>query len=215
MEDRDAIEAQLAPNKQQTAFSLSRFIPLLQERILVLNPFTRMFLVQWITLLDSIPDLELISYLPSFLDGLFKFLNDTNQDVVTSTQHVLERFLDEIKLIARVKRDLADNHKLSMTASGPISPSEAENKAAEPRDEESRAPESRDAKSPDQNGGSDGSSDSGSELSLQGDSGSGDGDWIPGQDVYVDHPKILAILVEFLRDTSGERAVCPPRILAS
>lgn len=30
-----------------TAFSLPRFIPLLQERIHVLNPFTRSFLVSW------------------------------------------------------------------------------------------------------------------------------------------------------------------------
>jgi vacuole morphology and inheritance protein 14 len=92
-----------------TAFSLPRFIPLLQERILVLNPFTRMFLVSWITLLDSIPDLELVTYLPSFLGGLFRFLNDSNQDVVIATQHVLERFLDEIKLVAKVKRGVADS----------------------------------------------------------------------------------------------------------
>ena len=47
----------------QRAFKLPEFIPLLQQRIYVLNPFTRTFLVNWITLLDSIPDLELVSYL--------------------------------------------------------------------------------------------------------------------------------------------------------
>jgi vacuole morphology and inheritance protein 14 len=31
----------------------------------------------------------------------------------------------------------------------------------------------------------------------------GDGDWIPGQDVQVDHPKILEILVDFLSAPSG------------
>ena len=52
------------------AFSLAHFLPLLKERIYVLSPFTRSYLVSWITVLDSVPELELISYLPEFLDGL-------------------------------------------------------------------------------------------------------------------------------------------------
>jgi vacuole morphology and inheritance protein 14 len=52
------------------AFSLAHFIPLLADRIYVVSPFTRSFLVSWITVLDSVPELELISYLPEFLDGL-------------------------------------------------------------------------------------------------------------------------------------------------
>lgn len=56
-----------APRK---AFSLAHFIPLLSDKIDVISPFTRSFLVSWITVLDSVPELELISYLPEFLDGL-------------------------------------------------------------------------------------------------------------------------------------------------
>ena len=52
------------------AFSLAAFIPLLSDRIYVLSPFTRSFLVSWIMVLDSVPELELVSYLPEFLDGL-------------------------------------------------------------------------------------------------------------------------------------------------
>jgi vacuole morphology and inheritance protein 14 len=52
------------------AFSLAHFIPLLADRIYVVSPFTRSYLVSWITVLDSVPELELISYLPEFLDGL-------------------------------------------------------------------------------------------------------------------------------------------------
>jgi vacuole morphology and inheritance protein 14 len=52
------------------AFSLAHFIPLLRERIYVVSPFTRSYLISWINVLDSIPELELISYLPEFLDGL-------------------------------------------------------------------------------------------------------------------------------------------------
>ena len=57
------------------AFSLAHFIPLLRERIYVVSPFTRSYLVSWITVLDSVPELELISYLPEFLDGLLWVLN--------------------------------------------------------------------------------------------------------------------------------------------
>lgn len=52
------------------AFSLANFIPLLADRIHVLSPFTRSFLISWISVLDSVPDLEMVSYLPHFLDGL-------------------------------------------------------------------------------------------------------------------------------------------------
>jgi vacuole morphology and inheritance protein 14 len=52
------------------AFSLANFIPLLAERIHVISPFSRSYLVSWITVLDSVPDLELVTYLPEFLDGL-------------------------------------------------------------------------------------------------------------------------------------------------
>ena len=60
-------EENLGPKK---AFSLAHFIPLLRERIYVVSPFTRSYLVSWINVLDSIPELELITYLPDFLDGL-------------------------------------------------------------------------------------------------------------------------------------------------
>jgi vacuole morphology and inheritance protein 14 len=52
------------------AFSLAHFIPLLAERIYVVSPFARSFLVSWVTVLDSVPELELVSYFPEFLDGL-------------------------------------------------------------------------------------------------------------------------------------------------
>jgi len=52
------------------AFSLVHFIPLLADRMYVVSPFTRSWLVGWITVLDSVPDLELISFLPDILDNL-------------------------------------------------------------------------------------------------------------------------------------------------
>ena len=66
----DDAEKRTVPIPQQKAFSLAHFMPLLSERIYVISPFTRSYLVSWITVLDSVPDLELVSFLPEFLDGL-------------------------------------------------------------------------------------------------------------------------------------------------
>ena len=60
----------LPQDDTKKAFSLAHIIPLLRERIYVINPFTRGFLVSWINLFVSISELELVTYLPEFLDGL-------------------------------------------------------------------------------------------------------------------------------------------------
>ncbi|KAH9794547.1 protein VAC14-like [Citrus sinensis] len=51
-------------------FSIEEFIPLLRERMNVLNPYVRQFLVGWITVLDSVPDIDMLGFLPDFLDVL-------------------------------------------------------------------------------------------------------------------------------------------------
>ncbi|KAJ3162182.1 hypothetical protein HDU88_007103 [Geranomyces variabilis] len=95
----------LRPGMLPTQFNLPRFIPLLAERIHTLAPYTRTFLVQWISVLDSVPDLELIAYLPSFLDGLFNYLSDPNTDVRVATLAVLGEFLKEIRDVLCTQRE--------------------------------------------------------------------------------------------------------------
>ena len=171
-----------------TAFSLPRFIPLLQERIYVINPFTRTFLVSWVWLLDTIPDLELVAYLPAFLGGLFKFLSDANRDVHIATQGALERFLNEIKKIAKIRRGIAENHRNGdETKMKKVDSSEVVSLASTP----SLANQDSNSTSSDTD---------------EDELGSSDEDWIPGQDVKVDHPKILEILVDFL-DPSSESGI--------
>lgn len=176
-----------------TAFSLAKFIPLLQERIHVLNPFTRTFLVSWVTLLDTIPDLELVSFLPAFLGGLFKFLSDPNRDVHVTTQGALERFLGEVKKVARIKRGIAESRKAHSDGRAKRSNS---SDSASTRTDHSAMNEKADSA-----GG-----DTDAEVSNDANGSAVDGDWIPGQDVQVDHPKILEILVTFL-DTSSRKLI--------
>jgi len=79
---------------------------LLKERISVVNAQARLFLVQWILVLNSVPDLELVSFLPEFLDGLFVYLADGNIDVRTGTLNVLGEFLKEIGSIRLVHKEI-------------------------------------------------------------------------------------------------------------
>lgn len=166
-----------------TAFSLPRFIPLLKERIWVLNPFTRQFLVGWVTLLDSIPDLELVSYLPDFLGGVLKFLSDQNADVRASTQACLDKFLNETKRIAKVKKGILESKK---------SRDGGKRKRQDSFDSGSIHPELEEGDELDP------------DLGLDDEEESGDEDWIPGQDIEINYKEILEILTATLDSPLGK-----------
>ncbi|KAI9512329.1 hypothetical protein F5148DRAFT_17533 [Russula earlei] len=84
----------------------------------VVSPFTRSFLVSWISVLDSMPELELITYLPHILDGLLcafslvftlhltsparKYLSDPTEDVRIAAENQLAEFLREIREVTIV-----------------------------------------------------------------------------------------------------------------
>jgi len=203
----------------QTAFSLPRFIPLLQERINVQNPFARTFLVSWIILLDQIPDLELVAYLPSFLGGLLKFLVDSNDDVKTSTKHTLDRFLIEVKKIAAVNKGIAESKRSRGEKARKASDSSFVIDSPPPQDAEVEADLSHSRE--DRQSGllaapEDEQRPSSSEPELDDDAssitaaeddedgGTLEDEWIPGQDVQIDYQRILEILVNFLADAREE-----------
>lgn len=160
-----------------TAFSLKRFIPLLKDRIYALNPFTRTFLVGWIVLLDSIPDLELVTYLPDFLGGLLRFLSDSNRDVHVATQNCLDKFLNEIKRIARIKKGIAESKK---------SKGDGKRKRVDSIDSGSIRPQLEEGDEVD------------SETVADDDDDESEDDWVPGQDVQVNYKAILEILTATL-----------------
>jgi vacuole morphology and inheritance protein 14 len=63
----------------------------------VLNPFVRQFLVGWITVLDSVPEIDMLGFLPDFLDGLFNMLSDSSHEIRQQADTALAEFLQEIK----------------------------------------------------------------------------------------------------------------------
>ncbi|KAM0749868.1 ARM repeat-containing protein [Meredithblackwellia eburnea MCA 4105] len=183
----------------ERAFSLPRFIPLLRERIYVLNPFTRNYLVSWLTVLDSVPELELVTYLPEFLDGLLKFLGDPLADIRVATQNVLADFLLEIRQVAEVQRDRDENWRKreelgrggggeAALSAAPVDESRRTSQISGVEDEEGFVPQEGEAVD-----------DFGDDYYPDVDEdGEGSGVWIPGQGVLVDHAAIVEILLEHL-----------------
>ncbi len=78
-------------------FSVNEFLPLLQHYIRRTNPHIRQLLVGWITVLDGIPDVSMLDYLPDFLDGLFNMLADSNREIRQAADSALCEFLKEIR----------------------------------------------------------------------------------------------------------------------
>ena len=60
---------------------MDSFIPLLRTHIASTNPHVKELIVGWVTTLDSVPDIEMLDYLPGLLSGLFSMLTDSNKEV--------------------------------------------------------------------------------------------------------------------------------------
>ncbi|CAE6531334.1 unnamed protein product [Rhizoctonia solani] len=183
------------------AFSLANFIPLLAERIQVISPFTRSYLVSWISVLDSVPDLELVTYLPEFLDGLLKYLSDPTEDVRVATENVLADFLLEIQEITIIqKRKEEKARAVRETIAAPNEKAE-ESKAAQSGTDADNEQLSRGAFMPD--GEAKPAVDAANKV-PEVEAAHESGAWVPGQGVKVDHAAIVEILVDQLDPSQDE-----------
>ena len=79
------------------SFDVRAFAPMLRERITILNPYVRQFLVGWISALDSAPDIDMLACLPDMLDGLLHMLSDPNREIRQQADSALGDFLAEIR----------------------------------------------------------------------------------------------------------------------
>ncbi|XP_006005344.1 protein VAC14 homolog [Latimeria chalumnae] len=82
---------------ESNKFDLVAFVPLLRERIYSNNQYARQFIISWILVLESVPDINLLEYLPEILDGLFQILGDNSKEIRKMCETVLGEFLKEIK----------------------------------------------------------------------------------------------------------------------
>lgn len=137
-------------------------------------------------MLDSIPDLELVTYLPEFLGGLLRFLSDSNRDVHVATQGCLDKFLNEIKRISRVKKGIAESKKSKGDGKRKREDSVDSASGRVPLGEEGDEIDSPDTATDDEDG-----------------EASSEDDWVPGQDVHINYKAILEILTATLDSPLG------------
>ncbi|CUM51541.1 uncharacterized protein AC631_01904 [Debaryomyces fabryi] len=214
------------------AFSLPKFIPTLLERMYTIDPFAKKFLISWLELFDDIPALELITFLPNFLEPLIKFLmNTAPSDVRIETQNILNVFLKEIKTINKVKieakrqsleKEIAKKKANKLKFLKNKQDHTADSVEADDKNgTESSGTQKEVAQEDTQDEGKD-EVDITDESSIQSNSTTiirqriddeesehlqelsvlsdlSDGQFLSGQDIFIDYSKIIDILLSFLR----------------
>ncbi|TDG42934.1 hypothetical protein AWZ03_010639 [Drosophila navojoa] len=78
-------------------FNLEAFIPLLRERMYVNNPFARQYVISWISILNAVPDINMVNYLTEILDGLFVMLEDNTPEIQPMCENTISQFLKSIR----------------------------------------------------------------------------------------------------------------------
>lgn len=78
-------------------FDLNSFIPLLRERVYIKSSFSRQFVISWISVLNAVPEINMVIYLPEILDGLFHTLDDNVPEIHRMCDTLLNTFLRSIK----------------------------------------------------------------------------------------------------------------------
>lgn len=73
--------------------NISTLIPILCERLPIKISSVRVFNISWILLLDTLPNLGLVKYLPQFLHSLLLMLSDSSKEVRQKADACLSYFL--------------------------------------------------------------------------------------------------------------------------
>lgn len=90
---KDIVNEGLVDNKQ---FDLKSFMPVLVEKMRVKTQPILMMLISWIRILNSLPSLNLLSYLPSFLDELLEMEGEI-KEVRSAADSCLMEFCKELR----------------------------------------------------------------------------------------------------------------------
>lgn len=93
--------------------SVAKFVPLLEQRMKFRNPYIRQLVLAWIGLLLKVPDVDMVRYLPLYLEGLFNMLGDQSRDI----RHNADACLDALK-----KHVTSSTHKRALQSISECSP---------------------------------------------------------------------------------------------
>lgn len=92
----DRLMKDIIASADPSSFQVDMFLPVMQNYIRRTNPYIRQLIVGWISLLDSLPDVSMLDFLPEVLDGLFNMLSDSNREIRQAADATLSDFLREL-----------------------------------------------------------------------------------------------------------------------
>ncbi|KAH8347408.1 hypothetical protein KR059_010547 [Drosophila kikkawai] len=92
----DRLLKDIVTESSQT-FNLEAFIPLLREHIYVKDAFARQYVISWISILNAVPDINMVNYLTEILDGLFVMLEDNTLEIQRMCETTISQFLKSIR----------------------------------------------------------------------------------------------------------------------
>lgn len=90
-----------------TSFDMAGFVPQLREYLTVLDSKKRMFLISWVTVLASVPDIDMLAHLPELLAGLLDALQDDLREVRTAASKALQVSPAAMCLLSTAWNDIA------------------------------------------------------------------------------------------------------------
>lgn len=82
--------------EQDVEIDLPQFVELFSLRIYVRNASVRKFLVSWLIVLQSVPGISFLPFLPKFLYGLLKIVDDPNKPIQDMSIEILTEIFEEI-----------------------------------------------------------------------------------------------------------------------
>ena len=62
-------------------FDVEKFVPLMKQYINDKSPHIRRLLISWVDVMDNVPGLDILDFLPEFLVGLFDMLSDPHREI--------------------------------------------------------------------------------------------------------------------------------------
>ena len=62
-------------------FDIEKFIPLMKKYINDKSPHIGRLLISWIDVMDNVPGIDMLAYLPEFHEGLFDMLSDPHREI--------------------------------------------------------------------------------------------------------------------------------------
>jgi len=79
-------------------FDVPAFIPVVSDLLVSKLPHVRNFLIEWIKVLHDVPDIDILSHLPEFLEGVFSMLADKRDANHELANAVLKDIIEDLKL---------------------------------------------------------------------------------------------------------------------